>query len=215
VSNIARWTPGAGWSALAGGLDFEVESLVDFEDGGQRVLLAAGGESASGEVWRWDGTAWRRMGSGFDGRVNALVVFDDGSGPTVYAGGEFQSSAGRPIRGLARWDGAQWVEAAGGVAGAVHVLQPAPHNGAWTMIVGGLFSSAGAGVPSQNIARLVGCARACYPDCDGSGDLTFFDFLCFQNLFAAMDPGADCDGDTAFTFFDFLCFQNAFAAGCP
>ncbi|MFG0284183.1 MAG: GC-type dockerin domain-anchored protein [Phycisphaerales bacterium JB039] len=45
--------------------------------------------------------------------------------------------------------------------------------------------------------------------------MTFFDFLCFQNLFAAGDPGADCDGDGSLTFFDFLCFQNAFAAGCP
>ena len=56
---------------------------------------------------------------------------------------------------------------------------------------------------------------ACYADCDGNGTLTFFDFLCFQNLFAAGDPGADCDGDGSLTFFDFLCFQNAFAAGCP
>ena len=56
---------------------------------------------------------------------------------------------------------------------------------------------------------------ACPADCDGDGELTFFDFLCFQNLFAAGDPGADCDGDSTLTFFDFLCFQNAFAAGCP
>ena len=57
--------------------------------------------------------------------------------------------------------------------------------------------------------------RLCAADCDGDGSLTFFDFLCFQNLFAAGDPAADCDGDGALTFFDFLCFQNAFAAGCP
>ncbi|MFG0285741.1 MAG: GC-type dockerin domain-anchored protein [Phycisphaerales bacterium JB039] len=54
----------------------------------------------------------------------------------------------------------------------------------------------------------------CYADCDWDGELTFFDFLCFQNLFAAGDPGADCDGDGSLTFFDFLCFQNEFAAGC-
>ncbi|MFG0285307.1 MAG: DUF1028 domain-containing protein [Phycisphaerales bacterium JB039] len=57
--------------------------------------------------------------------------------------------------------------------------------------------------------------HTCYADCDGSGDLNFFDFLCYQNLFAAGDPDADCDGDGTLTFFDFLCFQNAFAAGCP
>jgi hypothetical protein len=55
---------------------------------------------------------------------------------------------------------------------------------------------------------------SCYADCDGSGALDFFDFLCFQNQFAAGDPQADCDGSGALDFFDFLCFQNAFAAGC-
>src|SRR5690606_9808547 len=55
----------------------------------------------------------------------------------------------------------------------------------------------------------------CYPDCDGSGGLDFFDFLCFQNGFAAGEPYADCDRSGEHDFFDFLCFQNAFAAGCP
>jgi len=55
----------------------------------------------------------------------------------------------------------------------------------------------------------------CYPDCDSSGTLDFFDFLCFQNAFAAGDPYADCDGSTTLDFFDFLCFQDEFALGCP
>jgi hypothetical protein len=55
----------------------------------------------------------------------------------------------------------------------------------------------------------------CYPDCDGSGTLDFFDFLCFQNAFLAGDPYADCDGSGTLDFFDFLCFQNEFLAGCP
>jgi hypothetical protein len=55
----------------------------------------------------------------------------------------------------------------------------------------------------------------CYADCDGDGEVTFSDFLCFQDEFAAGDGGADCDGDFALTFFDFLCFQDTFAAGCP
>jgi hypothetical protein len=58
-------------------------------------------------------------------------------------------------------------------------------------------------------------ANGCYPDCDGSGSLDFFDFLCFQNAFLAQDPYADCDNSGVFDFFDFLCFQNAFLAGCP
>ncbi len=55
----------------------------------------------------------------------------------------------------------------------------------------------------------------CYADCDESGGLDFFDFLCFQNAFAAGEPYADCDESGDLDFFDFLCYQNAFAAGCP
>ncbi len=55
----------------------------------------------------------------------------------------------------------------------------------------------------------------CYADCDEDGALDFFDFLCFQNLFAATDPNADCDESGVLDFFDFVCFFDAFAAGCP
>ncbi|MCW5756427.1 MAG: hypothetical protein KIT54_04240 [Phycisphaeraceae bacterium] len=54
----------------------------------------------------------------------------------------------------------------------------------------------------------------CRADIDGDGSLTIFDFLAFQNLFAAGDLGADFDGDGSLTIFDFLAFQNEFAAGC-
>lgn len=59
--------------------------------------------------------------------------------------------------------------------------------------------------------RITGCEA----DCDADGELTFFDFLCFQDLFAADDGYADCDGNGEIDFFDFLCFQADFAAGCP
>jgi hypothetical protein len=55
----------------------------------------------------------------------------------------------------------------------------------------------------------------CLADCDGSGSLDFFDFLCFQNLFGAGHLCADCDGSGGLDFFDFLCFQDAFAERCP
>ena len=54
----------------------------------------------------------------------------------------------------------------------------------------------------------------CPADIDGDGQLTIFDFLEFQNLFAAGDLRADFDGDGSLTLFDFLDFQNQFAAGC-
>ncbi len=55
----------------------------------------------------------------------------------------------------------------------------------------------------------------CAADLNGDGVLDFFDFLAFQNLFAAGDPRADFDGSGSLDFFDFLAFQDAFAAGCP
>jgi len=60
-----------------------------------------------------------------------------------------------------------------------------------------------------------GVCPSCLADCDGSGELDFFDFLCFQNLFAAGDLCADCDSSGTLDFFDFLCYQNEFSAGCP
>ncbi len=55
---------------------------------------------------------------------------------------------------------------------------------------------------------------SCRADLTGDGELDFFDFLEFQNLFAAGDPRADFTGDGVLDFFDFLAFQNEFAAGC-
>ena len=57
-------------------------------------------------------------------------------------------------------------------------------------------------------------ATECRADIDGDGSLTIFDFLAFQNLFAAGDLAADFDGDGQLTIFDFLAFQNEFAQGC-
>jgi len=54
----------------------------------------------------------------------------------------------------------------------------------------------------------------CYPDCDRSGELDVFDFLCFMNRYSAGTDGADCNLDCTVDLFDFLCFQDAFAEGC-
>lgn len=54
----------------------------------------------------------------------------------------------------------------------------------------------------------------CYPDFDGDGELTLFDFLGYVNAFNAGAGAAECDGDNELTLFDFLCYVNAFNAGC-
>ncbi len=74
----------------------------------------------------------------------------------------------------------------------------------------------GAAIAAAVLAASAGSAFGqCYADCDGSGGLDFFDFLCYQNEFAAGTAYADCDDSGGLDFFDFLCFQNEFAAGCP
>ncbi len=62
---------------------------------------------------------------------------------------------------------------------------------------------------------MAGPNATCRVDLDGDGQLTLFDFLEFQNLFAMGDLIADFDGDGELTLFDFLEFQNEFDQGCP
>lgn len=64
------------------------------------------------------------------------------------------------------------------------------------------------------MVRAVGEASGCAVDLDGDGAATFFDFVAFQNAFAAGDLLADFDVDGVLTFFDFLAYQTAFSAGC-
>jgi hypothetical protein len=58
----------------------------------------------------------------------------------------------------------------------------------------------------------VGCSPADLAE--PLGQLDVFDFLAFQNLFAAGDAAADMDGDGSLTIFDFLAFQTSFDGGC-
>ncbi|MCA9280095.1 MAG: PQQ-binding-like beta-propeller repeat protein [Phycisphaeraceae bacterium] len=57
-------------------------------------------------------------------------------------------------------------------------------------------------------------ASSCYADCDGSGSLNIFDYICFGNLYAINDPSADCDGSGTLNIFDYICFGNLYAIGC-
>ena len=57
-------------------------------------------------------------------------------------------------------------------------------------------------------------ADACYADCNGDGQLSILDYVCFQQLFQAGDLGADCNGDGQLSILDFVCFQTAFGQGC-
>jgi hypothetical protein len=115
-------------------------------------------------------------------------------------------------REIAQWDDGRTLIAVGPTDKRVDLAFFPPsrdcERGAWDP------SSDGARIMANALLFVAG-ADSCYADCDASGELDFFDFLCFQNLFAAGDPQADCDASGGLDFFDFLCFQNAFTAGCP
>ncbi|MFG0283809.1 MAG: hypothetical protein ACF8R7_05255 [Phycisphaerales bacterium JB039] len=113
------------------------------------------------------------------------------------------------------WDGASPIRIAGFINGSGHDFVS-------NQVIGGLPAPENLGEPRLIDFSVIDGDQFvtvgdsdCYADCDGSGSLDFFDFLCFQNEFALGSAYADCDGSGSLDFFDFLCYQNAFAAGCP
>ncbi len=237
-----EWTPlGSGVAVGRGTSEPWVGALTVFDDGsgGGPALYAggpfamAGGVTVNG-IAKWDGDIWAPLGSGLSLRIgpgltvgiaNSLTAFDDGSGAgaALYAGGNFDGAGGEKAFGIAKWDGAGWSEPGDGLSGGARSLMAFDDGSGRgpALYVGGGFAKAGgtifepAGIEVNGIARW-GCdAAPCYADCDRSGGLDFFDFLCFQNEFAAGAAYADCDESGSRDFFDFLCFQNEFAAGCP
>lgn len=48
----------------------------------------------------------------------------------------------------------------------------------------------------------------CYADCDNSGSLNIFDYICFGVEYAAMSTYADCDNSGAWNIFDYICFGS-------
>ncbi|MFG0284234.1 MAG: hypothetical protein ACF8R7_07405 [Phycisphaerales bacterium JB039] len=230
---VAKWD-GVEWSEVGDGLIatrtpalFGVGCMTIFDDGSGPDLYVAGKDFAprggvQTSVAKWDGAEWTNVGQLLTGRITSLMAWDDGAGSALYC---TSTADGR----LLRLNGGVWEVAFGGVGVSGVKLPSFPGTspgtnpsafalGEWdgNLLVGGNFVDVGD--PAQDaagIAMLEPCAGDCYADCDGSGALDFFDFLCFQNAFAAADPYADCDGSGALDFFDFLCFQNEFAAGCP
>ncbi len=229
ANHIAKWD-GSAWSRLDSGMgggtvfSLDVRALAVFDDGsgGGPALYAGGDFTVAGgvpahHIAKWDGTAWSALGSGMNERVWTLTVFDDGSGggPALYACGGFTVAGGVEANRIAKWDGAAWSALGEGMQEFVYAMTAfvGGRAGGPVLYAGGQFTMAG-GVSAHRIAKW-GCESApCYADCDLSGALDFFDFLCFQNFFAAGEPEADCDESGELDFFDFLCFQNAFAAGC-
>jgi hypothetical protein len=183
---VMRWD-GAEWTRVISGTPqiMTALALTTLPSGD----LIAGGSGPFGHVARWDGGQWSTLGSDVDGVARSLVTLPTGE---VVVGGDFQEVNPTRANRIARWDGLDWLPLGAGVGlGAgpnddkVFSLL-ATQDGA--LYVGGDFFTGGSHA-SPNIARW-GCPLPpdCYADCDSSGALDFFDFLCFQNAFAAGCP---------------------------
>ena len=197
--------PAAGPGRLLGRLDPDavgIDAAADRQDSGLIVGSARVGSITRAAVWDAAGEPTDvgvALGTTVSSRLNR--VNNDG----VAVGG---SSVGAIF-----WDSANGVR---------HLVDLVDESGdGWQLLVGQDVNDAGtivgngvnpAGRPRGFVLTLGGVT--CPADLDGDGELTIFDFLAFQNLFDAGDPGADLDGDGSLTIFDFLAFQNLFDAGC-
>ena len=79
--------------------------------------------------------------------------------------------------------------------------------------VGARHHDGNAGNSGAVFTFVAGCP--CSADVNGDGNLNVLDFVAFQLLWQASDPGADCDGNAEFNVLDFICFQQVFQGGCP
>lgn len=69
-------------------------------------------------------------------------------------------------------------------------------------------------VLSIGSSGLIAYAASCAADCDNSGALNVFDYICFGSRYANNAPAADCDGSGTLNVFDYICFGNLYAVGC-
>jgi len=65
------------------------------------------------------------------------------------------------------------------------------------------------------IAPDCGAGLACAADCNGDGELNFFDISTFLTEYANEVPRVDFTGDGEFNFFDVSAFLSLYAQGCP
>ncbi|MFG0285567.1 MAG: GC-type dockerin domain-anchored protein [Phycisphaerales bacterium JB039] len=210
--------PGEPWNQVFG---------ADVALDGQRMAVGAssadGALIAQGVVHMFELAAseWRHTATLF----HDDPIADDALGASVDLSGDIV------VAGATRWRfpgqsiGAAYAfrRRADGSWGPSAHLRPATFATAYGRSIATDGATAIVGAPDEWVgtAQQAGTAHIfdlrcilCEADLDGDGELTFFDFLAFGNLFAAGDLRADFTGDGALDLFDFLAFQNQFAAGC-
>jgi hypothetical protein len=174
------------------------------------VTVLHGGNFGMYETWEWDGTSWSLRSKLGPGRGGAAMVYDSSREVCVLFGGVAPDGGGLQ-NDMWEWDGEVWTLRETIEAPQRRSNHAMAYDSSRHAIV--LFGGEGGLGPLDDTWEFL-CPPACYPDLDGDGDLTLFDFLAFVNAFNAADPAADCDHSQSLDLFDFLCFTNSFNAGC-
>jgi hypothetical protein len=149
-----------------GNVDGIIYDAVEFDDGSGPALYVAGKFADAGgltvnNIARWDGTSYSALGSGLTSTsgsatlaaVYDLYVYDDGSGEKLYAAGDFEQSAGKPVSYIVAWDGVSWSPVGGEIPRVF--LNEASQVIAWddgsgeTLYLGGVFNSTPQGGTAQ------------------------------------------------------------------
>lgn len=97
------------------GADGSVQAVASVPGG----VVAGGdidviGQTAVGNIARWNGTTWQAMGNPLNGTVRAVLEHDG----TIYAAGDFTKAGFTNVSKIARWDGQKWVAVGtGGIQG--------------------------------------------------------------------------------------------------
>jgi trimeric autotransporter adhesin len=164
VNYISRWN-GTSWTAVGGGMNYYVRSIVAQSP---TEIYVGGGFSLAGSptpigafgVAKWNGSAWSGLANGVRGDVYSLTFYNS----ELYAGGAFDTiNAFNPGRGILKWNGTAWVTLGGftgaGVAGAPGFKVKAMQVFNGELYVGGTFVSAN-GTVVNNIAKWNGTSWA-------------------------------------------------------
>ncbi|MEE4637711.1 MAG: hypothetical protein V2J42_03115 [Wenzhouxiangella sp.] len=162
VSNMARWHPQSGWSALPGADDVNgpnrpVSTVVaDAEGlyiGGQFI---SNGNELFNHLARWQGGQWSAVApatapetglfaSNFGATsITSMVEFQE----QLIVAGSFTHAGKTSASNIATWDGERWQALGSGITGTINAMLV--HDN--TLIVGGSFTAAG-GIPATNLAR--------------------------------------------------------------
>ncbi|MCA9277499.1 MAG: hypothetical protein H6815_01775 [Phycisphaeraceae bacterium] len=160
----------------------------------------------SDHIARWDGSQWHPVNGIGDSNkhVSDLAVHNG----LLFASGDFYVLGNSISPYINAYDGEQWIGISrNGPDEWIRTI--ASHQG--HLLMAGEFDSVGE-LSSPGFARL---ELTCYADCDESGMIDMFDYICFGNAYTNNEPYADCDSNSTFNIFDYICFGSAYATGCP